>query len=398
MNPRLIWVGSQAEHDRPPWGVYLAVPAVVHRVVVTSAVMSSDEVDPFQNAVLGLVAAGVGGVPEISGHLGIADTRFIEHIVERLEEDHRVSNSGRRLVLTELGRGIVEQRNAVMDQSSWFVFQDATTGQLWSRAVSRFTPVDSVTEGSRRTAELGTQGAPRPTPYWEMRWPSHLPTPPTFDEVRAALQRHLQSTHAARRAIAGPEFDHLPRLKRHIRSSDVDVKLIPGVEEQVRVLVRVSHRTSELDSSRMVHDPFGLAHLPALEFSILEEIEAFDPLDAYVERGLGRLRANSSRSLPPPWEPEARQRLAGALRVAVDRNPTPTFAGLAELDGELARVRLARLGFDVPERLPPLSPGAISAVAAGAAGLLHELLIAWIEGCPDVWPDPSPSDHRIWSR
>ncbi len=75
--------------------------------------------------------------------------------------------------------------------------------------------------------------------------------------------------------------------------------------------------------------------------------------------------------------------MAVALREAIDRNPTPTFAGLAELDGELARVRLARLGFDVPEHLPPLSPGAISAVADGAAGLLHELLIAWIEGCPD---------------
>ena len=46
-------------------------------------------------------------------------------------------------------------------------------------------------------------------------------------------------------------------------------------------------------------------------------------------------------------------------------------------------MRLARLGFEVPEHLPPLSPGAISAVAAGAPGLLHELLIAWIEGCPD---------------
>ncbi len=285
MTPRLIWVGSQPEHDHPPRGVYLAVPAVVHRVVVTSAAMVSEEVDPFQNAVLGLIAAGVSGISEVSEHLGIADTRFIEHIVERLEQDHLVRN-GRRLVLTDLGRGIVEQRNAAMDQSSWFVFQDATTGQLWSRAVSRFTPVDSVTEGSRRTAELGTQGAPHPTSFWEMRWPSRPPAPPTFDEVRAAVQRHLQSMHAARRAIQGPEFDHLARPARHTRSSDVDVKLIPGVEEQVRVLVRVSHRTSALDSSMMVNDPFGLVHLPALEFSILEEIAALDHLDAYVERGL----------------------------------------------------------------------------------------------------------------
>lgn len=382
MNPRLIWVGSQAEHDRPSRGVYLGVPAVVHRVVVTSAVMSSEEVDPFQNAVLGLIAAGVGSIPEISDHLGISDTKFIEHIVERLDEDHRVRNSGRRVVLTDLGRGIVEQRHAVLDQASWFVFQDATTGQMWSRAVTRFTPVDQVTEGSRPTAELGTQGTPRPTPYWEMRWPGRLPASPTFDEVRAPVQRHLQSTNAARRAIEGPEFDHLPRPARHTRSSDVDVKLIPGVEEQVRVLVRASHRTSALDSSVMVHDPFGLAHLPALEYSILKEIEASDHLAAYVERRLDRLRT-SSRNLDRPWEPEAREQLAAALREALVRNPTPTFADVSELDSELARVRLARLGFDVPERLPALSPGAISAVAAGAAGLLHELLIVWIEGCPD---------------
>jgi hypothetical protein len=383
MTSRLIWVGSQAEHDRPPRGVYIGVPAVVHRVVVTSAATSSEEVNPFENAVLGLVAAGVGGSPEIAEYLGIDDTKFIDHIIERLAEDHHVGKSGRRWVLTDQGQGILEQRHAVLDQESWFVLQDATTGQLWSRAVNQFTPVDAVTEGSRRTAELGTQGTPRPTPYWELRWPSQAQVLPTSADVRAAVQRHLQSMHAARRAIDGPDFDHLPKPARHTRSSDVDVKLIPGVEEQVRVLVRVSHRAPEIDSSIMIHDPFGLVHLPALEYSILNEIESVDALAAYVDRGLDHLRTNSSRSLAPRWEPEAREKIAVALRVAIDQNAPPTFAGVAGLDSELALVRLTRLGFDVPKRLPPLSPGAISAVAAGAAGLLHELLIAWIEGCPD---------------
>lgn len=173
-------------HARPVRRASLLVAAWVFSVVGVERRRS--ELNLFQNAVLGLIAAGTGRITDLAHRLGL-DRELVSYVVRELVDHGLVDDPATgTLGLSAKGRESRRSGRSTEEvQASRLVFVEAVSGTLLRGWTAQFEEVAATPgKGPWYQVELGTRGRPRPTKALA-RLPAADAAPPSPDA--AAVSR-----------------------------------------------------------------------------------------------------------------------------------------------------------------------------------------------------------------
>lgn len=392
----LIWVGSQQTFDDPPKGFWVAVPVVLHRIIV-EVLPDIPDSDPFARVVVNLAAAGVQRVADIADLIGIEDLGFVNEVIRRLSEQNVVKLRAGVVQLMARSDDIIE---SATEKVIWYGIQEVYGGSLWPRAASSVLRPEF--DDSRRIVELGTPGRPASRNFWQLP-ANYTVDEPDVSSVRQAIERHLSDLRTVGLKSTRNSAQHLAMMGRPEKIPTFSARLAP-IREDARLLVRFESIGGQIS----VVDPFEvgawfeLAHWSEQLLARSQDLR--DRVISWEERSSSRNRSLNHRGLDDghrsgggsPLPLDATLTRSAKPTLTLDRNSlllsladrlrdeirraTQQELGLSydsERDSATLRRRWAVLGFNLPRQSVIPVASLIRRAADGAPSDLHTLFYAW---------------------
>lgn len=392
----LLWVGSQPSFDDPPKGFWVAVPVVLHRIIVEAPPDVPDS-DPFARAVVNLAAAGVERVSDIAALIGIEDLGFVTEVIRRLAaQDLVVERSG----IVELAARSDSIVGVVGPKQSWYGIQDQYSGELWPRVAIKVSY--PVFDNERNLVELGTPGRPAKRNFWHMPL-GYMAHELDTSAVTNAIMRHLADLRTVGIKSNRPNAQHLAFLGRPEIQPVFSARLAP-ISEEARLLVRLEATGDHVS----VVDPFEVGAWFELGRWTEQLLDQSPTLQERVVSWAARAQRpknqpeNSGREIPstrddgsstqveatlsspliPPPPPDRNTlllSLADRLREEIRRSSQQMVVLTNDSDRDAATLmrRWTMFGFRVPREFARPVPALIERAADGFPADLHTLFYAW---------------------